>query len=167
MSRNVSTGFMVSLHARESGVVAAVLLTITHADMAEPIRLSTDPTERLSTDPVVYGSISRGQHYAFVPIAVVLPDDGDDAAPAASLEIDNTDRELIAAVRSITDAAEVTLEIIDADDPDVVEIAFPAMRIANVTYDRSIVRFGLAVDGLQAEPYPGASFLPSGFPGLF
>lgn len=167
MSRTISSGFKAKLHAQDSDVVAAALLTITHADLASPIRLSTDPTKRLSTDPLKYGTTSRSNDYDFVPVAVVLPDEADDAAPAASLEVDNADLGLITAVRSITDAADVAIEIIDTSDPDTVEISFPAMRVANVTYDRSVVRFGLEVEGLQSEPFPGMAFLPSNFGGLF
>ncbi|WEX07367.1 DUF1833 family protein [Chelativorans sp. AA-79] len=167
MSRTVSNTFRKALYARETDEVAVCLMTVTHPELSEPIRLSTDPTQRISIDPMIYGTVSRGENFPFVPINVVLSEDSDDTAPTASLEIDNTDLSLIAAMRSITQAAKVKLEMVLASDPDTVEIEFPEMMVSAVTYNASIISFTLTVDGLVAEPFPGNAFLPSTFPGLF
>ena len=59
------------------------------------------------------------------------------------------------------------IECVLASDPDTVEIDFPAMVMGSVSYDRGTVQFDLTVDALFNEPYPGGSFLPSNFPGLY
>jgi len=169
VSRSTSPKFRRALFAQETGEVALCLLTISHPDLTEPIRLSTDPTQRLSTSTTgpVYGTASRGNGYTFVPVAVSLPEESDDSGPLASLEIDNTDLALISAIRSISNAATVKIELVLASDPDTVEIEFPDMTLTDCTYDQTRVSFSLGIDALQSEPYPGTSFLPSNFPGLF
>jgi hypothetical protein len=46
--RVLSLNFRKALYAQESGEVPIFLLTITHPSLAAPIRLSTDPTARIS-----------------------------------------------------------------------------------------------------------------------
>lgn len=164
--RSVSDAFRQALYAQESDEVAVCLITVTHPELTDPIRLSTDPTTRLSTDPLLYGTKSRGDDYSFVPINVMIPEEGEEA-PAATLEIDNTDLGLITAIRSVTQAASVKIEIVLASDPDTVEIEYPAMTVSHVDYDAQTIRFSLAIDSLATEPFPGTAFIPSMFPSLF
>lgn len=164
--RTVSSKFRKALYAQETDEVAACLMTITHPELGEPIRVSTDPTTRLSVEPLLYGTKSRGQDYLFVPMEVVVPGE-EDQAQEAKLEVDNTDQGLINAIRSISNAALVKLEIVLPSDPDVVEREYPALMISHVEYDERTVRFTLALDALTTEPYPGTAFIPSMFPGLF
>lgn len=167
MSRTISSGFRQALWAQETGEVVACLLTITHAELDAPIYISTDPTTRLTEDPVTYGTVSRGKNYSYLPVSVVLPEDATDSAPNARLELDNTDRDLINLVRAITSPANVQLELILVSNPDIVEIDFPALKIGAAQYDAQTVSFDLTIDALFTEPFPGNDFLPSGFPGLF
>ena len=46
------------------------LLTVSHADLDEDLRLCTNPVERLQEDPLLYGTRSRGERYLFAPIEV-------------------------------------------------------------------------------------------------
>lgn len=164
--RSVSDAFRQALYAQESDEVAVCLITVTHPELTDPIRLSTDPTARLSTDPLLYGTKSRGDDYSFVPINVMIPEEGEEA-PAAALEIDNTDLGLITVIRSVTQAASVKIEIVLASDPDTVEIEYPAMTVSHVDYDAQTIRFSLAIDSLATEPFPGTAYIPSMFPSLF
>lgn len=164
--RSVSDAFRQALYAQESDEVAVCLITVTHPELADPIRLSTDPTTMLSTDPLLYGTKSRGDDYSFVPINVMIPEEGEEA-PVAALEIDNTDLGLITAIRSVTQAASVKIEIVLASDPDTVEIEYPAMMVSHVDYDAQTIRFSLAIDSLATEPFPGTAYIPSMFPSLF
>ena len=50
--RNVSLNFRTEMFRQESGETPVLLLTITHPDLDQPVRLSTDPTQRLSADPL-------------------------------------------------------------------------------------------------------------------
>lgn len=164
--RTLSDKFRLALYSQETGEVVAFLLTFEHADLTEPLRLSTDPTQRLSTNPLQYGTISRGNTFLFAPIDVLLPEDIDGGDPRASLAIDNVGRELIDAIRSIEEGAIVLLEAVLASAPDVVEISFPQLKMTNSEYTLVSLTVDLTIDHLTTEPYPGDSFTKAYFPGL-
>lgn len=165
--RTLSLNFRNALFAQESGEVAAFLLTITHPSLAQPIRLSSDPTVRITTEPLVYGTTSRGNDYLFVGMDLALPDEKEASPPASKMMISNVDRETIALARSINSPAEVLIECILASAPDAIETTIPVLEIINVNYDAAQLTFDLAMDALAIEPFPAGTFSPSSFAGLF
>lgn len=167
MSRTVSLAMRQAMNAEETGEVPIVLLTITHDDLLQPIRLSSDPTTRFSTDPVMYGTVSRGQQYLFVPFSAVLPDDKEEAAPQARIVIDNIDREMIAILRSTSTPAAVTLDIVLASSPDAVEVSYTGFDLVAAEYDAENITITLQMDAFVTEPFPCDSMNPSNLPGLF
>jgi hypothetical protein len=66
----LSLNFCKALFAQEAGEVAIFLRTITHPSLVTPIRLSTDPTARLTTYPLTYGTVSRST--TFMPASTCL-----------------------------------------------------------------------------------------------
>ena len=166
MSRTISTKFRAALYARETDEIALTLLTISHADLTEDLRLCTAAVERLENDPPVYGVISRGQQYLYAPIDITLPEDVAGSDPRASLSIDNIDLTLIETIRSINEGATIRLEIVLASDPHTVEIEFPSLKMVSSEYDRQRIVVDLTIDPLVTEPFPGDSYTPSYFPGL-
>lgn len=157
MSRVISSLSRQSLYAGETGDAFLVLLTLSHASLAEPIRVTSDAVDTLS----------RGDSFIAFPFEISLPDDEDRRPPRARLVIDNIDRRIVQAVRSLSSAPSVLIEIVRAADPDTVEARFVDFKLANVTYDSSVVEGDLTVEDFTAEPFPSASFSPSLFPGLF
>ncbi|KFC73191.1 hypothetical protein FG93_01935 [Bosea sp. LC85] len=167
MSRTLSLTMRGAMNAQETGEVPIFLMTITHELLEEPIRLSSDPTSRISVDPLKYGTASRGETYLFVPMGYVLPDEKDGAAPQSRITLDNVDRSMVDIVRSAQTPARVTMELVLASALDEVEIAFPAFDLVSAPYDASIITLHLAINALVTEPFPAGSFNPSQFPGLF
>jgi hypothetical protein len=165
--RILSLNFRKAIFAQESGEVPVFLVTITHPDLEAPIFLSTDPTERLSLDPLVYGTTSRGDEYLYVGMAVTLPDEQDKNPPASKLVISNTTRQLIPLARSVTSPPSVKIEAVLASSPDTVELAVPALDMVGLTYDAGQLTFSLSIDALTTEPFPSGSFDPASFPALF
>ena len=165
--RVLSLNFRKALFAQEGGEVPIFLLTITHPEFAEPIYLSTDPTERFSMDPVMYRTQSRGIDFLYAGIDVTLPDEQDKSPPASKLTIANVTRDIIPLARSVSTPPSVTIEAVLASDLDTVEMTWPAMDMSNLTYDASFLNFDLTIDALVTEPYPGGTFSPADFPGLF
>src|SRR5688572_11065331 len=100
MSRVLSLTFRQAMNAPETGEVVAALITIEHEQLVTPLRFSSDNAVRLSTDPLRYGTISRGLTFTFLPVGLVLPDDVEERPPAMRLKLDNIDRETIALLRS-------------------------------------------------------------------
>lgn len=157
MSRHISPAGRAALHAPETADVFLVLLTIDHADMAAPIRVCNNAVD----------VTSRGDLYIAYPFHLTLPDDEDNRPPRARLGIDNVDRQIVQAVRALTSSPAVTIDIIRAADPDVIEAQFQDFRFTNISYDSHMVEGDLTVEDFTAEPFPAACFSPSLFPGLF
>ncbi|MBB3297906.1 MULTISPECIES: DUF1833 family protein [unclassified Rhizobium] len=167
MSRNVSDRFREVVYAQETDEVVICLLTVTHEDLGTPIYLSSDPTERLSDDPLIYGTNSRGNEYLFLPFEFTLPDDDSDSPPRVQLSMDNTDRSLVTILRSIATPADIKVELVLASDLSTIEIQLPALQLSDVTMDDGRISATLVADALINEPHPAQLFTPGSFPGLF
>lgn len=166
--RVLSLNFREALFAQESGEVPIFLMTITHPALVDgPIRLSTDPTERLSTTPLKYGTTSRGDVYLYAGVDFTLPDEQDKSPPASKLVIQNVTRDLVPLARSVHTPPAVKVEAVLASSLDFVEITWPKFDMSNLTYDAGQLVFDLTIDSLVTEPYPSGTFSPAAFPGLF
>jgi hypothetical protein len=163
----LSLNFRKALFAQESGEVVIFLLTITHPSLGSPILLSTDPTARITTDPLVYGTASRSLTFLYAGIDVSLPDEQDRTAPASKLIVSNITRDIIPLARSVSTPPSIKIEAVLASAPDTVEMSWPALSMTNLVYDSLSLTFDLTMDALATEPYPAGSFAPSSFPSLF
>lgn len=133
------------------------LLTISHPDLAEPLRFVNN-TETIT---------SNGQTYIAFPFRVALPADKERSVPRAQLELDNVSRQIGQVIRQLNSPPTVQIEIIRIDDLDAVEVTLPAMTLNNVRYDALSVSGELSVEDTTREPFPQRSFTPAEFPGLF
>lgn len=167
MTRSLSLNFREAINAQESGLVVITLLTITHADLAEPIRLSTDPTTRVSTTPLAYVTTSRGDDYYFVPMQIAPPDEKEGAPPRSQIRISNVTREVMQLIRSITTPPKCKMEWVLDTDLDTVEIESPELDIVDSNALAGELTLELSLNSMAAEQYPVDSFDPSAFPGLF
>jgi hypothetical protein len=79
-----------------------------------------------------------------------LPEEGEDRPPRARLTIDNVSREIVLALRQIQAAPTVTMEVVRASEPDLVEASFPFFRLLDVRYDALVVEGELGVEDLTA-----------------
>lgn len=157
MSRTLSTAAQRALNAAETDETFIVLLTLDHDDLSDPIRVTSDT---VATE-------SRGQTFVPFPFDLTLPDDLEGRAARARLVIDNIDRQIVLAVRSLGSAPTILIEIVRAAAPDTVEAQFVDFRLTDVSYDAYRVEGTLSIEDFTAEPYPAAIFSPSQFPGLF
>lgn len=156
------------MQARETGKVPVFLLTITHPLLDDPIRLSTDPTTRITEVPLVYGTVSRGETFIYVGMKITVPDDKDRSPPSSRITIFDIDQDTIALIRAVSSPPpSVKMEMVLADNPDVVEIDIPKLEIISADYTREVVTLECVIDMLVSESYPAHSFSPAYFPGLF
>lgn len=165
--RAVSLTMRRSMYARETKEVALVLITVTHPLLSTPVRVSSDPTARLSEQPLRYGTVSRGSTYTFVPMSVMLPDDIEERAPTSQIQIENVSRDLVALLRSMRSPADVRMEVVLASTPDAVEYLCPKFQLKHTRGAAPMLTLELHIDSLVEEPFPSGSFSPSYFPGLF
>jgi hypothetical protein len=155
------------LYAQESGIVEVLLLEITHAALTTPIRLSSDPTERITMEPLVYGTRSNGFIYYAVLMSALLPDEQEEDPPKASLAFDNVDSDIAGLIRSIQTPADITMRVVMANTPDIIEAEYTGFKAqaATITAERvilDITRIPLTIEGL-----PYYRMTKSAFPGLF
>jgi hypothetical protein len=156
MSRSISQTATFSSHDQQTEEVWLILLTIEHPDIDPPIRVVNN-NENVT---------SRGDEFIAFPFDIDLPGDDPDQMPKARLRIDNIDRQVVVALRSIDSPPAVTIEVILASDPDTVEIAFEGLTLRNAMYDAQTVTADLAFEAILAEPI-AVTITPQRFPGLF
>lgn len=160
MSRDVSLDFIAAVNAQETDEAFIVCVTIDHPDLPTPVYLNNSGQ-----------NISRiiGVFLA-CPFQPTLADDSDDRPPVAKLVIDNIDRTLVAAIREAAAggvAPVVTLELVKASDPNLVEAAFTDFEMREITYNSLAIEATLSLESLFKEPACGYSFSPTHFAGLF
>jgi hypothetical protein len=169
--RTISATFRAVGHASERNDVPVLLLTLEHAQLATPIRISSDPTERVAWDDydVHYGTVSRGETFVFYPFSLALPTDEEDGAPRTQITLDNVSRELTEAIEGLDPRSpvSVTLEVVLASAPDTVEVSYPDFQLMNANYDAWTITGEITMDVLFGEPVPCHTIIPSWFPGVF
>lgn len=164
--RQLSAAARQAVYNQETSEVFIFLLTITHPNLTDTIRLSSDPTVLLPVSGV-RGTISRGEEYQFLPFTVTLPSQDDTGIARANISIDNIDRRMVEAVRRANSALTVTLEVVLASSPDVLEVTAPDFRLEKVTYDALTISGDLSLEYYDLEPYSKLRFTPNSFPGMF
>ena len=146
-----------SAYAAETEEVWLVLLTLSHPDLPDDIRIVNN------TEPIQ----SRGQDYVPLAFDIVLPSDTEERPPLAEVRIDNVSRDLTESIRSISDAPTATIEVIVASNPDEAVVSYTGFRLIGIGWDAADVTGQLVLDDISIEPYPAGRFTPASFPGLF
>ena len=169
---NLSTKEIRELYSTSTAYIPVVLLTITHPTFDEPIRISTDNKDVMEQNIFkenLYGTISRGNNYYFLPFSFELPSSHTDEAPTASLTITNVGLDLIPYIRNLQarDKPKILIEVIIAQEPDNVIQAFPELTIGSISYDAQSINFTLESVDLSREPFPSGTFNPTFFKGMF
>lgn len=172
MSRKISLNARLALDAVASTEVEVVLVLITHPETNQVIRLSTDPTERLSLDPLHYGTRStwlgsnpEAEAFLFVLVSAVLPDDGGGSAPSARLVLEAVDNETAMVLRSTTRRATVSMAVVLASSPNIVEDEHLNFRLMAAEGTGNSVTLTLSRDPVSAEPWPADRMTRERFPG--
>ncbi|TNF16836.1 MAG: hypothetical protein EP320_00825 [Rhodobacteraceae bacterium] len=173
MSRSLSLNARLALEGITSDEVEVVLIEISHPSLPALIRLSTDNTERLSEDPLIYGTRStwRGADPATEPFQwilaeAVVPGDQDDAPASAQLVLDNLDAQITEVLRSYTDLATVNLAVVLADTPDVIEAEFLDLKLVSAEGTDASVTLTLSREEIELEHFPAGRMIRTKFPGL-
>jgi len=153
----VSTNFRRTLFAQDDDNGALLLVTLSHALLAQPIRVA------LNTENV----ISRGNTFIAYPFHITKPEVGSDRAPRARITIDNVDRQIAVAVRTIQTPLDVLIETVAFDDVNTVEESLDGFKLSNVQLNVTSVTGDLVLEDLSLSPYPYGRFTPGQFRGMF
>lgn len=171
--RRLSLNARLAQDAEGSAEIEVALILIEHPDLEAPIRLSTDNTERLSDDPLMYGTRSswRGANpvtdpYLWVVASAVLPGDAEDAPATAQIALENLDAEMVELVRAFTDPAQVSLAVVLADSPDVIEGEWTGLQLVSADITAGEIVLSISRDEVELEPFPPGRMTRLNFPGL-
>lgn len=126
-------------------------------------------TQRISenADEVLYGVISGGQEFIFLPLQITLPSEEEAQAPRCSLTIFDVTKYLTPTIKNLQGPPRIKLQLVLSKTPNVVEVSFDYFYISSITYNRDSVVCDLSMINLEREPFPMHSFSPTKFPGLF
>jgi hypothetical protein len=157
MPRALSLAAVRSLTAAETDEIWVLLLTIEAPGLDPAIRVVND---RL---PLT----SRGHTFVAFPFEVDLPGDDAESVQRVTLKIDNVDRQIVLALRSLTEPPSVTLEVVRRGAPDLVEAGPFSLTLADARYDALVVEGDLVFEDVLNAAFPGDTYSPADYPGLF
>ena len=160
MARALSTVLTTMASAQETQEVLLALVTIAHPSIiGGPLRFVQDMQDLTS----------NGNVYTAFPFQVKLPDDDDDGIATVKLSIDNVDRSIMVALRSLAPTSPPTcqVDLCLASTPNVIEVSFPNLTLRNLTADAFTIEGELRMDEEDLSTFPQDSFTPQNFPALF
>lgn len=157
MPRDLSQNLRVAANAQETGEAVFYLLTFRHPSFVADITVCNNAEDL----------VSNGITYQRFPFEVSLPNDDDSAPPQVKLTVDNVDRRIVQALRSVNTPITVLLQLVSASTPDVVEGGPAEFKLRAPTFDASVVEGTLMFEDILNEPFPASIFSPRYYPGLF
>jgi hypothetical protein len=151
-----------------------ILFEITHPDLeGGPIRLSTDNAERISIDPLIYGTRSnwRGadpvtQPFLWIIASALLPSDQEDTPAAAQIALENLEAEMVALLRSFRTPATVNMAVVLAETPDLIEAEYLDLQLLSADISDAELLLSISRDEIELEPFPPGRMTRDRFPGL-
>jgi hypothetical protein len=173
MSRPLSLTARQNLDASSSDEAWVVLLEFDHKDLEAPLRFSTDPTERISTEPLIYGSRStwRGadpisDYWQFIAASLEMPSDQEDVPAAVTLTFDLFDARVPTLLRSFTTRATANIAIFTSADLNAPEQQFLGLQVMKGNYGTKI-KISSSRQPIEEEGAPMDIIGKQRFPGLF
>ena len=157
MSRPLSATAQLAAYSQETSEVFLILLEIDHADLAVPIRVVNNSVD----------IVSNLETYTAYPFQINPPAEREGKVTNAQLTIDNVTQELTIAFRSLTSPPPITMSVILADSPDVVELGPLEFIVREITYNSQTIQAELVYEDRLDIEVPGLSYTPQYFPGLF
>jgi len=153
--RTLSAAAVASITEEATDEVWLVLVKVTHADLTDAIRVVNN-IEHLT---------SNGEVYLACPFDLELPDEGDRPGEAR-IRIDNVSRDITRALRSISSAPTVRLQVILASQPDTIEMSVEGLTLRDAIYELDYITGSLRFDDITIEAV-AELITPDRFPGLF
>jgi hypothetical protein len=147
---------MQAMLAQSTSEVFLELLTIDHADLAEPIRLCNNAVD----------VISNGETYSAFPFYAELPADEEDREPRCTLTVSNVDRTIVEAVRGLVGRPTFVIAVVTASEPDTFQFDPHPFDVLSVRGDAQTLVFEMVFSEFVQEVFPKFAFSPVHFPSL-
>lgn len=157
MPRILSPDALAAFLSQESDEVVLACVRIDHPDLPAPIRIVNNIESVERTDGT----------YVPADITVELPDDVEEGNGGATLVCSNTNREVLAQIRTLQGKPSCRIEACLASSPNVVEMGPYEFEIVGSRYDRLRVNLTMGQDSMFLDQYfPAGEYTPISHPGL-
>ena len=155
--RTLSSALLTQLLSQESGDPLLTLITISHDDWSEPIRLVNN-TEDVISNSVTFSKFS---------FRIGLPNDDVESLKQIQLSVDNTTLEFISLIRSVSTPFTVDVKYVLASIPDITQLEITGLKGRGTGYDMKSIQFTLIIDDIMNVALTSEEYSPSLYPGLF
>jgi hypothetical protein len=158
MARAYSAAYKSTLAAVSAPEAPLILMEISHADLAAPVRVVND-TQNI---------VSNGDTFIAAPFRGVLPDDVEGQLARARIAIDNVGRDLMYWIEASSggQGAEVRLMQVMRSRPDLIEWEV-TLDLMNVRATMAEVSGELGYENVYMRPAVQLRYDPQTAPGLF
>ena len=155
--RELSAEAVQDMLAAQTDEVYLHIVKISHNSLSSDLLFVDNTEDVVRSDGTYKASAFRIQ----------LPNE-DDEVPQVRIQIDNVDQSIIAALRPLQTAPELTVSVIRASTPNVVEVGPYEMVLKQFDYDKYTITgtIGYREDFLN-ERFPKDQFTPQTTPGIF
>ena len=156
MPRNISPTAKQKMNDVHSDAVFLWLLTLQNQDIA-PIFVVNN-NENIT---------SNGQEFIAYPFELVLFDSDGDKLPTMRLSIDNVDRDFLELIIGTTSEITVTADLIEASQPDVIEMSVEGMSLQHVNATANTISGTLVIQNILNTRYPRDVMSRDQYSGLY
>jgi hypothetical protein len=153
----VSARAQAAMNLAETDEIWLPLLVIECDDLDAPLRIVSN------TEDIV----SNGETYTAYPFEMDLPPQDDEVTISTRIQIDNVDLDIMKTLRAVTGRPKLTLSIVLARTPDILERGPMEFDLETIDYDAATIEGSLVFDSILEEPSGAYSFTPQYFPALF
>lgn len=157
MPRNLSAEALAAVMRQHSEEAFLLLAEFSHIPTNETFYAA------LNTENVVHD----GNVYVATHFEVILPEISNRSPQGTSVVLDNVDLRLVGLLRSITQPLSVTLRVVLASQPDVIEMEFTDLVLREANWDVSKITGRLASEDPLNQAFPAHQYDPRSFQGLF
>lgn len=157
MANQLSSELLAQLFAQNSDDPFLSLVTLDHETFDNPIRLVNNTTN----------FTSRGNVYQAFPMKLRFPVDDGETVRDFQIDFDNVSLELIEEIRSVTTSIGVTIELVLATLPDVVQMSQEDLLVSVITYNEKRITAKIVMDSFLNVQLTSESYTPTIYPGLF
>ena len=171
--RKVSLAARTAVESSGSDTIEILLIEIAHPDLDEPVLLSTDMTERLSVEPLLYGTRSfwnwtgpQPRAYRFMAMSAALPGEEEEITDTAQIILENLSSKIAQVLRSTTRRASVDMAVVLSSDPDRAEAEFLGLKLVSAQGSAAEITLTISREPIAAEPWPSGRMTKQRFPGL-
>lgn len=154
--RTHSDPAITSQNAEATDQVWLTLITLDHDTLSDPIRVCSN-NENITSD---------GHLFVAWEFDILLPGEDPDSPSSARLSIGNIDPLIIRTLREISSPPQITIQVVLAATPNVLEAEFVGLVLRNASYDAGKISGDLVFEEILTEPV-ATTMTPAMFPGLF